>query len=56
MPGVPRTLTGKRRRGPGQAPPAGRRHPLDKAVQTRGSVDDLDLLRFYEDIARKRSS
>lgn len=39
-------------RSPRQAPPAG--HPLDKAVNP-GSIDNLDLLHFYEDLARKRA-
>ena len=51
VPGVPHTLTGKRIEVPvkrlfqGTAP--------DKAVNA-GSVDNLDVLRFYENLARER--
>ncbi|MER0444466.1 acetoacetate--CoA ligase [Streptomyces sp. Edi4] len=50
-PGVPHTLTGKRIEVPVKRLLQGA--ALDKAVNP-GSVDNLDLLRFYEDIARKR--
>ncbi|GGY67687.1 acetoacetate--CoA ligase [Streptomyces xanthochromogenes] len=50
-PGVPHTLTGKRIEVPIKRLLQGA--ALDKAVNP-GSVDNLDLLRFYEDIARKR--
>ncbi|AYG84151.1 Acetyl-coenzyme A synthetase [Streptomyces hundungensis] len=50
-PGVPHTLTGKRIEVPVKRLLQGA--ALDKAVNP-GSVDDLELLRFYEDIARKR--
>ncbi|RCH67254.1 acetoacetate--CoA ligase [Streptomyces sp. SDr-06] len=50
-PGVPHTLTGKRIEVPVKRLLQGT--ALDKAVNP-GSVDNLDLLRFYEDIARKR--
>ncbi|MEV5613257.1 acetoacetate--CoA ligase [Streptomyces sp. NPDC052225] len=51
-PGVPHTLTGKRIEVPVKRLLQGT--PLEKAVNP-GSVDSLELLRFYEDIARKRS-
>ncbi|URM92125.1 acetoacetate--CoA ligase [Streptomyces sp. MRC013] len=51
VPGVPHTLTGKRIEVPVKRLFQGT--PLDKAVNP-GSVDDLDLLRFYEDLARRR--
>ncbi|APY89381.1 acetoacetate--CoA ligase [Streptomyces alfalfae] len=51
VPGVPHTLTGKRIEVPVKRLLQGT--PLDKAVNA-GSVDDLDLLRFYEDLARNR--
>ncbi|MGA5583823.1 acetoacetate--CoA ligase [Streptomyces thermodiastaticus] len=50
--GVPHTLTGKRIEVPVKRLLQGT--PLDKAVNP-GSVDDLDLLRFYEDLARTRA-
>ncbi|MFD9632089.1 acetoacetate--CoA ligase [Streptomyces violascens] len=50
-PGVPHTLTGKRIEVPVKRLLQGT--ALDKAVNP-GSVDNLDLLRFFEDIARKR--
>ncbi|MFE9539384.1 acetoacetate--CoA ligase [Streptomyces sp. NPDC006691] len=50
-PGVPHTLTGKRIEVPVKRLLQGA--ALDKAVNP-GSVDNLELLRFYEDIARKR--
>ncbi|MET7314309.1 acetoacetate--CoA ligase [Streptomyces thermoviolaceus] len=52
VPGVPHTLTGKRIEVPVKRLLQGT--PLDKAVNP-GSVDDLDLLRFYEDLARTRA-
>ncbi|MGW2229598.1 acetoacetate--CoA ligase [Streptomyces formicae] len=51
VPGVPHTLTGKRIEVPVKRLLQGT--PLDKAVNP-GSVDDLDLLRHYEEIARNR--
>ncbi|MER5951631.1 acetoacetate--CoA ligase [Streptomyces sp. NPDC001904] len=51
-PGVPHTLTGKRIEVPVKRLLQGT--PLDKAVNP-GSIDNLDLLTFYEDIARKRA-
>ncbi|MEU5435963.1 acetoacetate--CoA ligase [Streptomyces sp. NPDC020719] len=50
-PGVPHTLTGKRIEVPVKRLLQGT--PLEKAVNP-GSVDNLDLLRFYEAVARKR--
>ncbi|MFG2193798.1 acetoacetate--CoA ligase [Streptomyces sp. NPDC048639] len=52
-PGVPHTLTGKRIEVPVKRLLQGT--PLDKAVNP-GSVDNLELLRFYERIARDRSA
>ncbi|MFF9124974.1 acetoacetate--CoA ligase [Streptomyces sp. NPDC014889] len=52
VPGIPHTLTGKRIEVPVKRLLQGT--PLDKAVNP-GSVDDLDLLRFYEELARKRA-
>ncbi|MEU3821833.1 acetoacetate--CoA ligase [Streptomyces sp. NPDC030392] len=52
VPGVPHTLTGKRIEVPVKRLLQGT--PLDKAVNP-GSVDNLDLLRFYEDLARQRA-
>ncbi|MFE7380067.1 acetoacetate--CoA ligase [Streptomyces zhihengii] len=52
VPGVPHTLTGKRIEVPVKRLLQGT--PLGKAVNP-GSVDNLELLRFYEDIARKRA-
>ncbi|MHC0433084.1 acetoacetate--CoA ligase [Streptomyces sp. O3] len=51
VPGVPHTLTGKRIEVPVKRLLQGT--PLEKAVNP-GSVDDLDLLRFYADLARDR--
>lgn len=51
VPGIPHTLTGKRIEVPVKRLLQGA--ALDKAVNP-GSVDNLDLLRFYEDLARKR--
>ncbi|NEB82273.1 acetoacetate--CoA ligase [Streptomyces sp. SID14478] len=51
-PGVPHTLTGKRIEVPVKRLLQGT--PLEKAVNP-GSVDNLELLRFYEEIARKRA-
>jgi acetoacetyl-CoA synthetase len=51
VPGVPHTLTGKRIEVPVKRLLQGT--PLAKAVNP-GSVDDLGLLGFYEDIARNR--
>ncbi|WP_030906975.1 acetoacetate--CoA ligase [Streptomyces sp. NRRL F-5126] len=50
-PGVPHTLTGKRIEVPVKRLLQGSR--LDKAVNP-GSVDDIDVLRFYERFARDR--
>lgn len=50
-PGVPHTLTGKRIEVPVKRLLQGT--PLEKAVNL-GSVDSVELLRFYEDIARNR--
>ncbi|WP_320775323.1 acetoacetate--CoA ligase [Streptomyces sp. CRN 30] len=52
VPGIPHTLTGKRIEVPVKRILQGT--PLEKAANP-GSIDDLDLLRFYEDLARKRS-
>ncbi|MEU6680517.1 acetoacetate--CoA ligase [Streptomyces sp. NPDC046925] len=52
VPGIPHTLTGKRIEVPVKRLLQGT--ALDKAVNP-GSVDNLDLLRFYEDLARTRS-
>ncbi|MGW0703536.1 acetoacetate--CoA ligase [Streptomyces sp. NPDC002867] len=51
VPGVPHTLTGKRIEVPVKRLLQGT--ALDKAVNP-GSVDNLELLRFYEDLARTR--
>ncbi|WP_405986715.1 acetoacetate--CoA ligase [Streptomyces sp. NBC_00872] len=51
VPGIPHTLTGKRIEVPVKRLLQGT--ALDKAVNA-GSVDNLDLLRFYEDLARTR--
>ncbi|MFE2945106.1 acetoacetate--CoA ligase [Streptomyces sp. NPDC059255] len=51
VPGVPHTLTGKRIEVPVKRLLQGT--PLDKAVNA-GSVDNLELLRFYEKLARER--
>ncbi|QNP73913.1 acetoacetate--CoA ligase [Streptomyces roseirectus] len=52
VPGIPHTLTGKRIEVPVKRLLQGT--PLEKAVNP-GSVDDLDLLHFYEDLARTRA-
>ncbi|GAA3125345.1 acetoacetate--CoA ligase [Streptomyces rectiviolaceus] len=52
VPGIPHTLTGKRIEVPVKRLLQGT--ALAKAVNP-GSVDNLDLLRFYEELARKRS-
>ncbi|MFJ8931129.1 acetoacetate--CoA ligase [Streptomyces sp. NPDC102364] len=51
-PGVPHTLTGKRIEVPVKRLLSGT--PLEKAVNP-GSIDNLELLKFYEEIARKRA-
>ncbi|MEV0280163.1 acetoacetate--CoA ligase [Streptomyces sp. NPDC050610] len=53
VPGVPHTLTGKRIEVPVKRLLQGTR--LEKAVNP-GSVDDLELLRFYERLAHDRES
>ncbi len=52
VPGVPHTLTGKRIEVPVKRLLQGT--PLEKAVNP-GSIDDLALLAFYEELARKRA-
>ncbi|MEU8653421.1 acetoacetate--CoA ligase [Streptomyces sp. NPDC048737] len=52
VPGVPHTLTGKRIEVPVKRLLQGT--PLEKAVNP-GSIDNLDLLHFYEDLARERA-
>ncbi len=52
VPGVPHTLTGKRIEVPVKRLLQGA--ALEQAVNP-GSVDNLDLLRFYEDLVRRRS-
>ncbi|MGX1129157.1 acetoacetyl-CoA synthetase [Streptomyces glaucescens] len=52
VPGIPHTLTGKRIEVPVKRLLQGT--PLEKAVNP-GSIDNLDLLHFYEDLARKRA-
>ncbi|MDQ1043775.1 acetoacetate--CoA ligase [Streptomyces sp. V4I2] len=52
VPGIPHTLTGKRIEVPVKRLLQGT--PLEKAVNA-GSIDNLDLLHFYEDLARKRA-
>ncbi|MFD8806974.1 acetoacetate--CoA ligase [Streptomyces sp. NPDC059597] len=52
VPGVPHTLTGKRIEVPVKRLLQGT--PLEKAVNP-GSIDDLTLLGFYEELARKRT-
>ncbi|QKW26544.1 acetoacetate--CoA ligase [Streptomyces seoulensis] len=52
VPGIPHTLTGKRIEVPVKRLLQGT--PLEKAVNP-GSIDDLGLLHFYEDLARKRA-
>ncbi|MBH1937006.1 acetoacetate--CoA ligase [Streptomyces sp. AV19] len=49
--GIPHTLTGKRLEVPVKRLLQGT--PLEKAVNP-GSVDDVELLRFYEDLAKAR--
>ncbi|MDX3239676.1 acetoacetate--CoA ligase [Streptomyces sp. ME03-5709C] len=51
VPGIPHTLTGKRIEVPVKKLLQGT--PIEKAVNP-GSVDDVELLRFYEDLARTR--
>ncbi|MEU2264481.1 acetoacetate--CoA ligase [Streptomyces sp. NPDC019645] len=53
VPGVPHTLTGKRIEVPVKRLLQGT--ALTKAVNP-GSVDNLELLRFYEELARKRGA
>ena len=53
IPGVPHTLTGKRIEVPVKRLLQGT--ALDKAVNP-GSVDDVEVLRFYERLARERSA
>ncbi|WP_370418278.1 acetoacetate--CoA ligase [Streptomyces sp. QH1-20] len=53
VPGIPHTLTGKRIEVPVKRLLQGT--PLEKAVNP-GSVDNIDLLRFYEDLARTRAT
>ncbi|GGQ32420.1 acetoacetate--CoA ligase [Streptomyces roseolilacinus] len=52
VPGIPHTLTGKRIEVPVKRLLQGT--PLDKAVNP-GSIDDVGLLHFYEDLARRRA-
>jgi acetoacetyl-CoA synthetase len=52
VPGIPHTLTGKRIEVPVKRLLQGT--PLEKAVNP-GSIDNLDLLAFYEELARKRA-
>ncbi|MFI9646764.1 acetoacetate--CoA ligase [Streptomyces sp. NPDC052040] len=52
VPGIPHTLTGKRIEVPVKRLMQGT--PLEKAVNP-GSIDNLELLHFYEDLARKRA-
>ncbi|MFB9464083.1 acetoacetate--CoA ligase [Streptomyces cinereospinus] len=52
VPGIPHTLTGKRIEVPVKRLLQGT--PLQEAVNP-GSIDNLDLLAFYEDLARKRT-
>ncbi|MFG2306897.1 acetoacetate--CoA ligase [Actinacidiphila glaucinigra] len=51
VPGIPHTLTGKRIEVPVKKLLQGT--PMDKAVNP-GSVDDVELLRFYEELGRTR--
>ncbi|KPI21470.1 acetoacetyl-CoA synthase [Actinobacteria bacterium OK074] len=51
VPGIPHTLTGKRIEVPVKRLLQGT--PLEKAVNP-GSIDNLDLLNFYEELARER--
>jgi acetoacetyl-CoA synthetase len=53
IPGVPHTLTGKRLEVPVKRLLQGT--AMEKAVNT-GSVDDAELLRFYERLARERTA
>ncbi|KUJ65477.1 acetoacetyl-CoA synthetase [Streptomyces albus subsp. albus] len=53
VPGIPHTLTGKRIEVPVKRMMQGT--PMDKAVNL-GSVDNQELLRRYEDIARTRAA
>ncbi|WP_225846789.1 acetoacetate--CoA ligase [Streptomyces sp. HPF1205] len=53
VPGVPHTLTGKRIEVPVKRLLQGA--PLDRAVNP-GSVDDLEVLRFYERLAAQRAA
>jgi acetoacetyl-CoA synthetase len=52
VPGVPHTLTGKRIEVPVKRLLQG--VPIEKAVNP-GSIDDIGLLAFYEELARKRA-
>jgi acetoacetyl-CoA synthetase len=52
VPGVPHTLTGKRIEVPVKRLLQGT--PLEKAVNP-GSIDNIALLGFYEELARKRA-
>ncbi|MFJ3163723.1 acetoacetate--CoA ligase [Streptomyces kanasensis] len=52
VPGVPHTLTGKRIEVPVKRLLQGT--PLDKACNP-GSIDDVSLLHFYEELARRRA-
>jgi acetoacetyl-CoA synthetase len=52
VPGIPHTLTGKRIEVPVKRLLQGT--AIEKAVNP-GSIDDLDLLRFYEELAHKRA-
>ncbi|MEU8591353.1 acetoacetate--CoA ligase [Streptomyces sp. NPDC048664] len=52
VPGIPHTLTGKRIEVPVKRLLQGT--SLEKAVNP-GSIDNVDLLHFYEDLARKRA-
>jgi acetoacetyl-CoA synthetase len=53
VPGIPHTLTGKRIEVPVKRLLQGA--PLDRAVNP-GSVDDLEVLRFYERLAAERAN
>ncbi|MHB9863154.1 acetoacetate--CoA ligase [Streptomyces sp. YIM S03343] len=52
VPGIPHTLTGKRIEVPVKRLLQGT--AIEKAVNP-GSIDNLDVLRFYEELARKRA-
>jgi acetoacetyl-CoA synthetase len=52
VPGIPHTLTGKRIEVPVKKLLQGT--PLAKAVNP-GSVDNVELLRFYEELGRRRA-